>query len=240
MARLLLLETATEVCSVALALDGEIVALAEETTSVNCAARLTLLIEACMRQASQTLRRLDAIAVSGGPGSYTSLRVGVSTAKGIGYALDKPLIAVPTLQALAFAAQQHAPAGPPVRYVPMLDARRQEVWLAVFDEKLQPLCPAQPLILDEQWPQRLHALAPQTPPDALWLCAGNGCGKIPPETLDNHLQKSPLTTCSATHMAHLAEQRYYSHAWEDLAYYEPFYMKPPNITVPKKVLPAGQ
>ncbi len=240
MARLLLLETATEVCSVALALDGAIVALAEETSTVNCAARLTLLIEECLRQANCSLRQLDAVAVSGGPGSYTSLRVGISTAKGIGYALDKPLIAVPTLQALAFAAQQHASADLPARYVPMLDARRQEVWMAIFDEKLQPLCPAQPLILDEQWPQHLHALAPQTPPDALWVCAGNGCGKIPPETLDNHLQKSPIAACSAAYLAHLAEQRYQSRAWEDLAYYEPFYMKPPNITTPKKALLSGQ
>jgi tRNA threonylcarbamoyladenosine biosynthesis protein TsaB len=239
MARLLLLETATEACSVALALDGEIVALAEETTTTNCAARLTLLIEACLRQAHHTLRQLDALAVSGGPGSYTSLRVGVSTAKGIGYALDKPLIAVPTLQALAFAAQQRVPADPPVRYVSMLDARRQEVWMAIFDEQLQPLCPAQPFILDERWPQRLHALAPQTPPETLWLCAGNGCGKIPPETLDSHLQKSPITACSATYLAHLAEQRYHNRAWEDLAYYEPFYMKPPNITTPKKALLSG-
>ncbi|MCS7036736.1 MAG: tRNA (adenosine(37)-N6)-threonylcarbamoyltransferase complex dimerization subunit type 1 TsaB [Saprospiraceae bacterium] len=240
MACLLLLETATDVCSVAIALDGEVVALAEETAGVNCAARLTLLIEACVREANLTLRQLDAVAVSGGPGSYTSLRVGISTAKGIGYALDKPLIAVPTLQALAFAAQQHAPTGLTVRYVPMLDARRQEVWMAIFDETLQPLCPAQPLIMDQQWPQHLYALAPTAPPHTLWLCAGNGCSKIPPETLDNHLQKSPVTACSATFLARLAEQRYHSGAWENIAYYEPFYMKPPNITEPKKTLLPGQ
>ncbi len=240
MARLLLMETATEVCSVGIALDGEVVALQEETNTVNCAARLTMLIEACVRTAGLSLRQLDAIAVSGGPGSYTSLRVGTSTAKGICYALDKPLLAVPTLQALAYAAQQHAPTHLTTRYAPMLDARRQEVWVAIFDETLQALCPPQPLVLDEQWPQHLYHLVPEAPPNTLWVCVGNGSEKIPSKTLHSLWEKSPITTCSAAHLARLAEQRYSSGAWENTAYYEPFYMKPPNITASKKALLPDQ
>ncbi len=236
MARLLLIETATEVCSVAVASEGEVLALVEKAQEVNCAAHLTLYIEKCVRQAGLALRQLDGVAVSSGPGSYTSLRVGISTAKGICYALDKPLMAVPTLQALAWAAQQsHLPA-PSVRWVPMLDARRQEVWMAIFDELLCPCTEPKPLVLDEYFLQHLQQLA-LTPPQTLWVCAGNGMGKVPAHLWNGLLQRSSVAACSAAFLAALAEQRYSQCRFEDLAYFEPFYMKPPNITQPKPVLP---
>ncbi|MCS6928666.1 MAG: tRNA (adenosine(37)-N6)-threonylcarbamoyltransferase complex dimerization subunit type 1 TsaB [Saprospiraceae bacterium] len=240
MACLLLLETATDVCSAAISCNGKVIATEEKVTDVNCAAYLTLLIEACLRQANLSLRQLDAVAVSGGPGSYTSLRTGVSTAKGICYALDKPLLAVPTLQALAFAAQQHIPAAHrPICYVPMLDARRQEVWLSIYSETLEPLCSAQPLIIDEDLLQHFRALAPNLPSDTVWVCAGNGMLKIPSHLWESSLIKSSISACSARYLASLANQRYAAKAWENLAYYEPFYMKPPNITQPKKSLQTG-
>mgnify|MGYP000403927893 CR=1 FL=1 len=236
MARLLLIETATEVCSVGIAQQGRVLSVQEEGDGVNCSAQLTLLIEACLRAADLSLRHLDAVAVSSGPGSYTSLRVGVSTAKGICYALDKPLIAVPTLQALAAGARSQWPSSAPVRWVPMLDARRQEVWLAIFDEQLQPCCPAQPLVLDEHVLERLREMAP-APPHAQWVCAGNGTRKLSSALWGGYLIQSPINACTAAFLAELAEERYQNRLFEDVAYFEPFYMKPPHITQPKAVFP---
>lgn len=236
MARLLLIETATEVCSVAVTQQGHVLSVQEESDRVNCSAQLTLLIEACLRTADLSLRHLDGIAVSSGPGSYTSLRVGVSTAKGICYALDKPLIAVPTLQALAAGARSHWTCNTPVRWVPMLDARRQEVWLAIFDEQLQPCCPAQPLVLDEHVLERLREMAP-APLNAHWVCAGNGTRKLSPALWGEHLVRSSIDACTAAFLAELAEERYHNRLFEDVAYFEPFYMKPPNITQPKAAFP---
>ncbi|MBK8703440.1 MAG: tRNA (adenosine(37)-N6)-threonylcarbamoyltransferase complex dimerization subunit type 1 TsaB [Saprospiraceae bacterium] len=102
------IETATDVCSVALCLGEEVLALVESQTVNDHAAQLTTYIDQCMDKAGYRLGELDALAVSGGPGSYTSLRIGVATAKGICYALDKPLLAVPTLESLAHAARQIA------------------------------------------------------------------------------------------------------------------------------------
>ncbi len=240
MARLLLIETATEVCSVALSVDGAVVAQEEELLSGSAASRLTLFIDACLRRAKCALAELDAVAVSRGPGSYTSLRVGTATAKGICYALDKPLIAVPTLQALAWGARQNTPttAGTPLRWVPMLDARRQEVWMAAFDEKLLPLCPDQPLILDEYLLENFNRIDPSAT-DTIWICAGNGTRKIPPHLLNkDQIVKSPVTACSAAFLAYWAERRFHERLFEDIAYFEPLYMKQPNITQPKKILPT--
>ncbi|MBK9338917.1 MAG: tRNA (adenosine(37)-N6)-threonylcarbamoyltransferase complex dimerization subunit type 1 TsaB [Lewinellaceae bacterium] len=151
MAKILLIETATEVCSAAIAVDGQVVALAEDLNQPNHAARLTLLIRECTQHAGIGLADLDAVAVSRGPGSYTSLRTGASVAKGICYALDKPLLAVDTLQALAAASLQKMAAqnsGESLLLAPMIDARRMEVWTALYDAHLCEVAPAQPLILE--------------------------------------------------------------------------------------------
>ncbi|MEO6758061.1 MAG: tRNA (adenosine(37)-N6)-threonylcarbamoyltransferase complex dimerization subunit type 1 TsaB, partial [Saprospiraceae bacterium] len=150
MARILLIETATDMCSAAIAVDGQVVALAEEFPTLQHAALLTLQVQECVRQAGIPLAELDAVAISRGPGSYTSLRVGASVAKGICFALDKPLIAVDTLLALAEASREQTPDEVSVQtlFLPMVDARRQEVWLAVYDEQSRLLAPAQPLILE--------------------------------------------------------------------------------------------
>ncbi len=240
MANILLIETATEVCSAAIAVDGAVVALAEDLQQPNHAARLTLLIEACTRQSGIPLAALDAVAVSRGPGSYTSLRVGASVAKGICYALDKPLIAVDTLQALAHSALRTLPSTRDTPHsallLPMLDARRQEVWLAVYDDRLREILPPQPLILEHNLFFNFLETALVVQPADAFVLTGNGVKKINNDLMAENMVVSPVQHCSARLLAPLAEHFFQNYDFQEVAYFEPFYMKPPNITTPNKPL----
>jgi tRNA threonylcarbamoyladenosine biosynthesis protein TsaB len=238
MSRILLIETATEVCSAAIAVDGVIVAIAEELQAPSHATLLTLQIDDCVRRAGIDLAALDAIAVSRGPGSYTALRVGASVAKGLCYALDKPLIAVDTLQALAWASQ-NAPVAysqvPESRiFIPMLDARRQEVWLAVYDALLNAIAPEQPLIIENNSFENLICQLLPDAANAVFVISGNGSEKIKNVPLPEKTVFSEVKKCSASHLAALSEQIFQRSDFQDVAYFEPFYMKAPNITTPSK------
>lgn len=237
MARILLIETATEVCSTAIAIDGEVVALVEELHSQNHAALLTLQIEECVKVSGISLEALDAVAVSRGPGSYTSLRVGASVAKGICYALDKPLIALDTLLSLAAASREiltsHSSLLTPI-FVPMLDARRQEVWAAIYDASLRPLVLAQPLILENDlFEKYIEQVTPKTEHGVLIL-SGNGSLKMKNVPTGQEVVFSSIKNCSARHLMALAEQFFQDAVFQNVAYFEPFYMKSPNITTPSK------
>ena len=236
MARILLIETATDVCSAAIAVDGQIVALAEQLSTLQHAALLTLQIEACVRQAGWPLAQLDAVALSRGPGSYTALRVGASVAKGICYALDKPLIAVDTLLALALASRTELPEdhdSPHTLLVPMLDARRQEVWTAVYDEQGLLLAPAQPIIVENNLFEKFIEAFITDWSGTRLVFSGNGMRKM--QNVPGSLRAvfSPVENCSAVHLAMLAERFFQASDFQEVAYFEPFYMKPPNITAPK-------
>ncbi len=237
MARILLIETATDVCSAAIAVDGQLLALSEEINTLQHAALLTLQIEKCVREAGIPLAELDAVALSRGPGSYTALRVGASVAKGICYALDKPLIAVPTLLALAEASQKMtgAAADEPALFVPMLDARRQEVWVAVYDEKGREIAPAQPLILENNL--FLDFITPflDNRPGLRLFFSGNGMQKMENVPKFTSTVFSSVKNCSAQYLMEAAERFFQGSDFQEVAYFEPFYMKPPNITVPKAV-----
>ena len=124
MSCILNIETATKVCSVAIGRDGELIALKETNKEKSHSSVITLLIQEVLKKAGIVLSDLDAIAVSKGPGSYTGLRIGVSTAKGLCYSLDKPLIAVNTLQAMARNRVENK-SEIPILYCPMIDAKRQ-------------------------------------------------------------------------------------------------------------------
>lgn len=238
MARILLIETATDVCSAAIAVDGQIVALAEQLSTLQHAALLTLQIEACVRESGWSLAQLDAVALSQGPGSYTALRVGASVAKGICYALDKPLIAVDTLLALALASRTGLPEdhdSPHTLLVPMLDARRQEVWTAVYDEQGLLLAPAQPIIVENNLFEKFIEAFIADWSGTRLIFSGNGMRKI--QNVPGALRAvfSPVENCSAVHLAMLAERFFQASDFQEVAYFEPFYMKPPNITTPKPV-----
>ncbi len=247
MAKILLIETASEVCSAAIAADGRVLALEESAQAASHAALLTLQIDACAKKSGIPLAALDAVAVSCGPGAYTSLRVGASVAKGICYALDKPLIAVDTLLALAGAARdwfrEHEKASGPAVFVPALDARRQEIWTAAYGPEMELLAAPQSLILENNMFEKYINLAlaaadsaPAGDKSACAVIAGNGSEKIRSGGNFGNAVKFSARRCSAANLAAFAEAFFQSADFQDVAYFEPFYMKLPNITKPGKAI----
>ncbi|MDF3076663.1 MAG: tsaB [Sphingobacteriaceae bacterium] len=223
---ILQIETATTSCSVTLALDGEVVALKELTERNIHASHITLFIEEVMAAAGKSLKELDAVAVSMGPGSYTGLRIGVSTAKGLCYALEIPLIAVNTLEAMASAKASQL--NPPKFYCPMIDARRMEVYLAVYDPDLNPIVPVQAKIIDADSFSDLlkqHQI----------VFFGDGAEKCREVLTHPNAEVISSFENSAAHLTALALKKYESSAFEDVAYFEPFYLKD-FIALPKKSL----
>lgn len=238
MAKILLIETSSEVCSAAIGVDGQIIALAEDLNAQSHAALLTLQIEACTKSAGITLAELDAVALSQGPGAYTALRVGASVAKGICYALDKPLIAVDTLQALAAASVScpvPASANPSI-FAPMLDARRAEIWLALYDADLREIAPAQPLILENNSFENFVLAQTSGLPFDWIVLSGNGVEKTRNGSLFQKAVISGILQCSARHLIGLATKKFQNADFQDIAYFEPVYLKPPNITISSKPL----
>jgi tRNA threonylcarbamoyladenosine biosynthesis protein TsaB len=233
MATILNIETATEVCSVTLARDGEILAEKESLEGLNHSRLLTIFIDEIFRENNFDPAQLDAVAVSKGPGSYTGLRIGVSVAKGLCYSLGIPLIAVGTLDALGKYAAHNAENYiqgienlEDALFCPMIDARRMEVYTAVFNRKGEKIEPVYAKIIDENsFTEYLN----QHPV----LFFGNGAEKCKPElTHPNAVFSGPLKA-SARFMIKLAEEKYNNNDFEDVAYFEPFYLKNFIATVPK-------
>ena len=214
MAIILCIETATTNCSVALSVNGSVIALKEDNSAqYSHAERLHTYIQEALTMASIDKSELDAIAVSKGPGSYTGLRIGVSAAKGLCYALDKPLISIPTLESLSNQLRELKGC-----CVAMLDARRMEVYSAVFSSEG-----------DEVRKTKAEILTPDSFSEFLEkgvvFFTGSGVEKF--EALCNHKnavfvkEKSP----SAREMAILSEKKYKENDLEDVAYFEPYYLK---------------
>ena len=210
---ILCLETATKNCSVALSHDGSVIAFKElATDGYSHAENLHVFIEAVLKDASITLKELDAIVVSKGPGSYTGLRIGVSAAKGLCYSLDIPLIALETLDILAQQVKDDT------TVIPMLDARRMEVYSAVYDASKNRIRNTQAQILDENSFEQYISEAKTT-------FIGDGVAKF--ETICNHQNATFITDAlpSAKDMAVLAEEKHKKNDTEDVAYFEPYYLK---------------
>lgn len=215
MGKILCIETATTNCSVAVGENGKLLALREENNKqYSHAEKLHLFIAEVMKEATLELSDLDAIAVSMGPGSYTGLRIGVSSAKGLCFSLDLPLIAIPTLAALA--KQAVVPENGLV--VPMLDARRMEVYSAVFKANGEQIRDTQAEILT---PLSFQGYLESHPVYFI----GDGvekCQKII-EHPNAHFINNSLP--SAREMIPLATEKWKEEATEDVAYFEPFYLK---------------
>jgi len=218
MGSILCLETSSKVCSVTIGKDGVILSCQESGQENVHSSRLTDLIEIALHEACLEFTALDAIAVSMGPGSYTGLRIGVASAKGFCYALGKPLIAVPTLKALAYgmrlkAGQQYA------LLCPMLDARRMEVYTAVYDLALNEIQPVSASIITEGSFSDLlkHGAV---------VFAGEGASKCKP-LLGAHKHSVFLDDLrlSASFLYPLAFEKFKLGAFENLAYFEPYYLK---------------
>jgi tRNA threonylcarbamoyladenosine biosynthesis protein TsaB len=224
---ILILETATDICSIGISREKELLSLVEIDERADHAARINeLILEAC-RQANCTLKDLDAVAISKGPGSYTSLRVGTATAKGICYALQLPLIAIDTLTALARASSAQV-ANENALYCPMIDARRMEVYTAWFDAALNSRRPPHPLIIDADIFEKELEKGRKV------VLSGNGAPKCR-AVLPAEIEILPII-CSAAHLVFDAHLAYQTQQFEDIAYFEPLYLKPPNITKPKSRL----
>ena len=225
MATILQIETATQVCSVALSQNGETIAFKEQMEPNIHAASLTLFIEEVMQAAGLTYANLDAVAVSKGPGSYTGLRIGVSTAKGLCFALDKPLIGIATLKMMAngFLNEQPSYKG---LVCAMIDARRMEVFTAVYEEHLNEAVQVNAKIIDEQ--SFLEELKSNTV-----TFIGDGASKCQELIQSSNAKFIDRNYNSSINMSSLAYQAFKNQTFEDVAYFEPFYLKDFVFTTPK-------
>ncbi|CAN5562230.1 tRNA (adenosine(37)-N6)-threonylcarbamoyltransferase complex dimerization subunit type 1 TsaB [soil metagenome] len=218
MPNILCLETSTTVCSVALASDGLLLALREVNIGYSHSENITKFIEEVCSEGNLRLKDLDAIAVSKGPGSYTGLRIGVSTAKGLCYALDKPLIAVETLKSLAVCCLDSNALSHGSLLVPMIDARRMEVYAAVYDSTLKEISAVEPVIVTEN--SFYEILRSQK---AIFF--GDGSAKCKPLFENNPNVSFADVTISATGMISLAEEKLAKNEFENVSLFEPFYLK---------------
>ncbi len=226
MAKILQIETATQTCSVALAVNGETIAIKEETSTNIHARSLTLFIQDVMKQASLTFHELDAVAVSKGPGSYTGLRIGVSTAKGICFAMDKPLIGINTLAMMANGFFNANP-GYTGLVCPMIDARRMEVYTALYHKNLEVESPVEAKIIDEN---SFKSILEQYKVTFI----GDGALKCMAALQGPNSSFSDAIYNSAAGISKLALAAYQQQKFEDVAYFEPYYLKDFMFTVPKK------
>lgn len=227
MAYILHLETSTKQCSVALAHKGELLAsriLLNDSFSHS--EKLHLFISEVLQEAKLKSADLDAVAVSKGPGSYTGLRIGVAAAKGLCFGLDIPLIALNALKILAQASAEQN-----IDYIiPMMDARRMEVYTAVFDSRRNWVEDTSALVLSRDSFKELLK-------DQTVLVLGDGAQKfkeLNPEI--NAVFPSEIFYPKAVDMTPLAWEKFNSQAFESLAYFEPFYLKDFQTTPPKKNL----
>ena len=234
MALILSIETGTDICSVALANDGELMALRESDEGRDHAKKVALFVDELLRETGVQPSDLDAIAVGKGPGSYTGLRIGVSFAKGMCYALDIPLIAIGSLDALTEVAREDYDAGildieeeewAKAKLCPLVDARRMEVYAEVFDNEGKALTDVVAEVVTEdsfrEWRKDKFVIF------------GNGAKKCT-ELLSDAIFVDIAP--SARGIVRLAEESFKDQKFEDLAYFEPFYLNEFLVIPSKKKL----
>lgn len=231
MATILCIETGTDICSVGIARDGELLSLRESDEGRDHAGKVGIFTDELFSETGVTAADIDAVAVGKGPGSYTGLRIGVSFAKGLCYGLQKPLLAVGSLEALANVAREDFEAGivdvddwKSVHLCPMIDARRMEVYAQIFDSEGRALTDVSAEVVDEntfaEWRR-----------DGRLVIFGNGaakCSQVLPDAV--LINVAP----SVRGLAPLAEKAFNEGHFEDTAYFEPFYLKNFVVTTSKK------
>ncbi len=219
MANILSIETSTQVCSVAVSKKGIVSSHKETSVSNSHAELITILCEKALTESDLTFSELDAVAVSQGPGSYTGLRIGASTAKGFCYALDIPLIAISTLKAMALGMKNQVTFLENTLFCPMIDARRMEVYNELFLPDLSVFHPVEATIVEENsFDQYLkkHTI----------YFGGDGATKCLP-LLGNKTNATFIHDFvpSAVWVAALAHEQYKANQFVDTAYFEPYYLK---------------
>ncbi len=218
MSFILHIETATPACSVAIAEHGDVLALKEELNGMQHSAKLPVLMNAALQEAGIAMAQLQAIAVSMGPGSYTGLRVGLSTAKGLAYALQVPLIGVSTLESMAFGMRAKMP-GRKKQYCPMLDARRMEVYTAIYNDELEAVMNPRPMVLNNE------SLQNELQQHELFF-GGSGAEKAKLILQHPHAQFDTTTNFNtAANMVVLAHEKFKQNDFENVSYCEPVYLK---------------
>lgn len=230
MEKIILIETSTSLCSVALAEGGAITAYRESSAPKAHASLTAVFVQEVLEERGLKLSDCDAVCVSKGPGSYTGLRVGVSTAKGLCFGSGKPLLAVGTLDTLVAQAQEEMPSLDPRFIIPMIDARRMEVYSAVFEptKSEAQITETTPTIVDE------NSFAEYLEQGSV-LFIGDGAGKC--ADVIKH-PNAHFCQCNpkASAMLQPAMTAYKEKRFEDVAYFEPFYLKEFVATVSKKKL----
>ena len=228
MAVILNIDTTTAVCSAALTAEGLILCHAEEFEGRNHAAMLSGFIKKCLDFAAEKELKLDAVAVSLGPGSYTGLRIGLSEAKGLAYALSRPLIGINTLELMATRVMFSTDdVDPESILISMIDARRMEVFTAAYDFGLAELRKPGPMILDADSYADLVATGRPV------LLFGDGSGKAAEVIKAPNVVHVPDVVPLAVDMVALAERAFHRRDFLDLAYSTPLYLKEFQATKPK-------
>jgi tRNA threonylcarbamoyladenosine biosynthesis protein TsaB len=219
MLNILCIETATTICSVALASDGSILSERKSSEKNAHSAIITLFIDDILKEVGLEYTDIDAIAVSKGPGSYTGLRIGVSTAKGLCYALDVPLISVNTLQSMAKGmADNLINVDSSTLFCPMIDARRMEVYSAIFDNNTREVRETKAEIIEpDSFAEYLtnHKM----------IFFGDGAPKCRDILTHPNAVFYDDINPSAANMAEIAKEKFKGKQFENVAYFEPFYLK---------------
>ena len=234
MSLILCIETGTDVCSVGIAKDGELLSLRESDEGRDHARKVGVFVDELLRETGIVPDDLDAVAVGKGPGSYTGLRIGVSFAKGLAYGLRKPLVAVGSLDALAEVAREDYEAGilavdgwDGAYLCPMVDARRMEVYAQVFDTEGRPQSEVSAEVVG---PESFAAFRGQGRPFVIFGSGARKCADILPDAVCVEV------TPSVRGLAQLAQRAFDEERTEDIAYFEPFYLKDFVVTTSKKKL----
>ena len=230
MSLLLNIDTAVENASVCISKNGELIFIAENKNPKDHATWIQPAIQSLMKEAGFSLKELNAIAVSNGPGSYTGLRVGLATAKGLCYALNIPLITLSTLEVMTCAAIVNT-SNSQLRttdflYCPLIDARRMEVFTAIYDQSLKAILPPHAKIIDE------NSFTEQLAGNSI-LFFGNGAAKCKP-LIQSANALFEIIKYNASNMIGLSEKKMAAKDFTNLAYAEPFYIKDFHTVQPKK------
>lgn len=229
MACILHLETSTTVCSVALSEDRALLYTKEDFDGPSHAVTLGVFVDDVLSMADSAGKHIDAVALSCGPGSYTGLRIGASMAKGICYGRNLPLIALPTLQVLSVPVLLDDALPEDALLCPMIDARRMEVYSAIYDRALRPLKDVSADIIGTESYREFLDEHP------VWFF-GNGAAKCAEVISHPNAHFLTGTHPLARWMFPLAEKAFAAEAFADVAYFEPFYLKEFVATQPRNLL----
>ena len=229
MANIINIDTSTEVCSVALTSQGTVIEHREDYSGQNHAKLLSPFIADILQYSTSRDIKIDAVAVSLGPGSYTGLRIGLSEAKGLAFGLGVPLIGVDTLKLLCVSAMFSRYVDESSLFIPMIDARRMEVYCALYNRALHEVLPTQALVIDET------SFRDQLDQHPIYFM-GNGADKCAEVIKHPNAHFIKGIVPRAKNMVPLAEMAMAREEFEDVAYFEPYYLKEFVATKSKKLL----